>query len=716
MKQISQTLRDGKLSVMDVAEPRAPRGGILVETSASLISAGTERMLIDMGRKSLAAKAKERPDLVLKVLDKVRREGMLAALDTVQSKLGNPIPMGYSLAGRVLEVGAGAQGFALGDRVACAGAGYANHAELNAVPMNLAVPIPDGVTDEEASFATVGAIALHGVRLVSPTLGETVAVIGLGLLGQITVSLLVAHGCDVVGIDLDPSRVELALQRGARAGVVGGRDDAEQVVRGVTRGRGADAVVITASAPTNEPLVTAGRIARDRARVSVVGMMPMEVPRATYFEKELSVVVSRSYGPGRYDPQYEEGGHDYPIGYVRWTERRNLEAVLGAIATKRLDVASLISHRFPFDRVLDAYAIITGEKPEPHLGVVLSYPERPAKAEAPASAPAPRRRAHHTVGVAVVGTGSFATGVLVPALVKVEGVSPVATVSGRGLSARHVADQFGFPAVAADLDAVLAMPEVDLVVIATRHAAHAAQASKALRAGRDVFLEKPAAISEAQLHELGAAVRESGARLLVGFNRRFAPFTRAVGEAFASRRAGLVMTARINAGKLPATSWVASDAEGGRIIGEGCHFIDLMAAWAGAPPVKVSAHAIGAGSAYESGDNVVIGLTFADGSVGTLTYTAMGDASLGKESYEVFCEGTVARIDDWRTLSVTRGGRTKTTRALRADKGHAEQLRAMVRAIREGAPSPVPWATIEAVTRATFAVELARESGAAVEL
>ncbi len=531
MKQVAQSYRTGKLTLADVAAPgRAPSGGILVDTSVSLISAGTERAIVTLARKSLVEKARERPDLVKKVVDRAKREGVLAALEAVRAKLDSPIPLGYSLAGRVADVGAGAEGFARGDRVACAGAGFADHAEVNAVPKNLAVHVPDAVSDEEAAFVTVGAIALHGVRLARPTLGDVVVVIGLGLIGQIAVQLLAAHGCDVVGVDVDRAKVDRALARGAKAGAVSGVDDAAEAVRSLSRGYGADAIVITASAPTNEPLALAGELARDRARVSIVGLLPLEIPRKAFYEKELEVVVSRSYGPGRYDAEYEERGRDYPIGYVRWTERRNLQAVLGAIASGRLDVKGLVTHRFAFESALDAYALITGERPEPHLGVLLTYAPReesprPSGAASPSPA-APRARALTTLGIAVVGTGAFATGVLLPALDKTPGVRLVRTVSGRGLNARHAADKFGAEGVAASLDEVLALPEVEAVVVATRHDTHAAIAARALGAGRDVFLEKPAAVDEEQLAALGAAVR--AARRRRALDGRLQPAVRAV--------------------------------------------------------------------------------------------------------------------------------------------------------------------------------------------
>jgi predicted dehydrogenase/threonine dehydrogenase-like Zn-dependent dehydrogenase len=720
VRQISQNYRTGELTIVDVATPRAPAGGILVQTSRSLISAGTERTVIQLAKKNLLEKARERPDLVKKVIEKARREGPLAAFDAVRTKLDNPIPLGYSLAGIVEEVGVDTHGFARGDRVACAGAGYANHAETNAVPQNLAVLVPQEVTDEEASFVTVGAIALHGVRLVAPTLGSVVVVIGLGLIGQLAVSFLVAHGCDVVGIDSDRSRVERALGRGAVGGGVPG-DDCVELVRGLSRGNGADAVVITASSATNEPLVLAGDVARDRAQISVVGLLPIEVPRKTFYEKELSVVVSRSYGPGRYDREYEEGGHDYPIAYVRWTERRNLDAVLRAVARKRIEVASLITHRFTFDDSMQAYALISAERPEPHLGVLLSYE---TSSNGVATTPATRLRRTETtfaegsgaLGIALVGTGSFATSVLLPSLAKVNEARLVSTLSQRGLSARHAAERYG-AGVAASLDDVLSDSRVQAIMIATRHDLHASQAARALSAGRDVFLEKPAGVDVEQLQVLAEAVRASDRLLLVGFNRRFAPFAREIKDAFRSRSTGLVMQGRINAGRLAPGSWVSDPREGGgRVIGEVCHFIDLFSYWADSLPIRVSAHAIGAGAAHSPDDNLVIGLSFRDGSVASLLYSSMGDASLDKESYEIYCGGKVARIEDWRTLAITAKGRTRKSRVLRADKGHVAELEAFVKACRESRVSPIAWESIKATTLATFAIERARIDGRLIEL
>ena len=429
----------------------------------------------------------------------------------------------------------------------------------------------------------------------------------------------------------------------------------------------------------------------------------------------MSLLVSRSYGPGRYDPAYEEGGNDYPIGYVRWTEARNLEAVLTAIARRRLEVASLVTHRFPFEDALDAYEVIAGARPEPHLGVLLTYQVGKAAASLAPAIGGPRG-VGGTLGVGIVGTGAFATSVLLPALAKVRGARLDAAVSRRGLSARHVANSYGAE-VAASLDELLARQSTEAVIIATRHDLHATQAVAALAAGRDVFLEKPAATNEADLAKLLEAARASGRRLMVGFTRRFAPFARQLKAAFAGRRAGLVMSARINAGFLPPGNWVVDPREGGgRIVGEICHFIDLFSYWADALPVRVSAHGLGGQGAYGGEDNLVVGLEFGDGSVASLVYTSMGDPAVGKEIYEVTCQRTMVRIDDWRGLTVTRGGHTRVSRALRADKGHAEELRQFVQACQSGQPSPIPLDSIAATTRATFAIEHARLSRAAVEL
>jgi predicted dehydrogenase/threonine dehydrogenase-like Zn-dependent dehydrogenase len=698
---------------------------VLVRTRASLISAGTERSMVELARKNLLEKARERPELVKKVIDRARREGVLSTFEAVRTKLDSPVPLGYSLCGVVEEVGRGLREFARGERVACAGAGVANHAELNAVPKNLAVRVPDEVSDEEASFATVGAIALHGVRLLKPELGATIAVIGLGLLGQIAVSLLTAHGCDVIGIDLDQAKVDRALSRGAVAGIRLGDGDPIERVRAATDGLFADGVLVTASSSTAAPVELAGEIARDRARVSLVGLFPVHAPRKLYFEKELRLVVSRSTGPGRYDASYEEHGHDYPAGYVRWTERRNLSAVLRAIATGRLDVKSLITHRFPFERALDAYTMITAEDAPPHLGVVLEYPKATESDVAGRNGAGAAREARTPVqpvrreklGVAVVGTGAFATSTLLPALAALPRARLVATVSGRGLSAAHAAEKYGVPRVLPALDDVLADDSIDAVVIATRHGAHASQAARVLASGRSVFLEKPAAIDAQQLQMLGAAVRDARGGLLVGFNRRFSPQGRAVKAAFAGRQSPLVMTARVNAGHVPRGAWLLDPTDGGgRIVGEGCHFIDLMAYWAGADAVSVSAHAAGPAQGEERADNILATVSFADGSVGTLVYTSVGDPSVSKERYEVFGEGTVAILDGFRRLDITRQGKTRTTRALKVDKGHGQELEDFVAAALEGRPMPIAWASIEATTRATFAIEAAWRHGATIDL
>jgi threonine dehydrogenase-like Zn-dependent dehydrogenase len=495
MKQMVQSYRSGEMNLLEVPPPVCKPQGYLVKTAVSLVSAGTEKMIVDLARKSLVGKAASRPDLVRQVVDKVRQEGLKNTAHKVFSKLNQPIPLGYSLAGSVLETGGLAKDILPGSRVACAGAGYASHAEMNYVPQNLVVPVPDEVSDEAASFVTLGAIALQGVRRLGPKLGEKVAVLGLGLLGQITVQLLKANGCQVIGSDLDPAKIELAQSLGADRSVKVG--DLAEAAEGFSRGRGLDGVIITASTSSSEPVVTAGNISRMGGRVVVVGMVGMVVPRNLYYSKELDLALSMSYGPGRYDPEFEERGHDYPFAHVRWTEQRNMEAFLDLLATKRMDVSRLITHRFPIDRVQDAYALFE-QKEVPYLGIVLQYPEAPQTASKIELTPAKPAR-HDAVGVGMIGAGNFSRGVLLPALAKNRSVELVCLAAAGGLNARTSGENFGFRSVTSQADEVINHPDVDTVFITTPHQMHAEQVQTALRAGKHVFVEKPLAINPEQL-------------------------------------------------------------------------------------------------------------------------------------------------------------------------------------------------------------------------
>jgi predicted dehydrogenase len=654
MEQVVQHVRSRRLELAEVPEPGVRAGGVLVRNAASLISAGTEKMITDFAGKSMLGKARERPDLVRQVLDKVKKNGIAPTLQTVLSRLDQPIALGYSCAGVVEAVGSGAGEFAVGDRVACAGMGYASHAEVVYVPRNLTVAVPPAVSLEDAAYVTVGAIALQGVRVAEVRLGEAVAVIGLGLLGQLAVQILRAAGCRVIGIDLDPAKVALALELGAEAAVARG-DDVLAAVAAFSGGRGADAVVITAATSSNDPVELAGEIARDRAVVSMVGATGMELPRKPYYEKELQLRLSRSYGPGRYDPEYEEKGRDDPAGYVRWTERRNMEEFIRLVASGQVTPSRLTTHRFPIGQAEDAYQVIQGKSGEAFAGVLLTYPER--------SAP-PRRRVElaaralpqGTLGVGFVGAGNFARSVLLPRFSKLPGSALVGVSTATGMNAKAVGDRFGFGYATTDTSAQLADGSSAAVVIATRHSSHARLAAQALRAGKAVFVEKPLALNEAELGEVLAAQAESGGVLAVGFNRRFSPLAAELKGAFAPG-IPLALNYRINAGAIPRESWIHDPGDGGgRIIGEVCHFVDLCQYLTGDDPVEVFAHALG-GAEGGLHDTVSISLRFAGGSIASLAYYATGDGSFAKERLEVFGGGALGVLDDFRELTLSRGGK-----------------------------------------------------------
>lgn len=716
MKQLLQNIRSGATEVEDVPVPSPKPGTALVQTGASLVSAGTERMVVEFAEKSLLGKARSRPDLVRQVIDKARREGLLSTIGAVFNRLEQPMPLGYSSAGTIVTLGEGLQGFQVGQRVACAGGGYAVHAEYNVVPQNLLSALPDGVDFESAAFTTLGAIAMHGYRLAETQIGERVAVIGLGLLGLLAAGIARAAGCMVLGIDLDPGRVALARQMGIK-GVL--RDQAEETAGALTRGKGMDAVLICADTPSADPVELAGAIARDRGKVVAVGSVGLKLPRKVYYEKELSFINSRSYGPGRYDPTYEQEGQDYPIGYVRWTEGRNMEAFVELLASSRLDVKPLITHRFPIERAPEAYELITGKAKEPFLGVILTYPGASESSISLSSAPASRiiqyevREAGQvsSVKLGVLGAGNFASAVMLPVLKKMTGIEMLGVASASGVSAAQAARRFGFRYATSQESDVLSDPSINTVAILTRHHLHASQVISALDAGKNVFCEKPLALTREELEDIAATLVRINEKqdevvplLMVGFNRRFSPMAKKLQAFLADRHEPLVAHYRVNAGYIPPTHWVQDPAQGGgRIIGEGCHFVDFLTYLVGAPPVSVVGQAMSDNGHYQ-GDNVVLTFTFADGSVGTLTYLANGDKAFPKERMEVFAEGRVAVLDDFRALEMVRDGKRDSYRSrLRQDKGHAGEWQALIAAISAGGPPPIPYDHIIGVTQATFA-------------
>jgi predicted dehydrogenase/threonine dehydrogenase-like Zn-dependent dehydrogenase len=712
LKQILQNLKTGAVSVTDVPAPVVRPGFVLVRASASLISAGTERMTVETGKKSLVGRALDQPALVKQVIQKARTEGVLNTIEAVRTKLGSLVALGYSAAGTVMEVGEGVTEFHPGDRVACAGVGYASHAEVLAVPKNLCVRLPQAVSFDAAAFSTLGAIALQGVRLTEPTLGESVVVIGLGLIGQLAVQLLKANGCRVFGIDLDQKKIDLAQRSGADSGC--SPDDAKGRVLEWSRGRGADAVLITAATQSNQPVELAGEVSRPRGRVVVVGAVGLNIPRKPYYDRELSFRISMSYGPGRYDPEYEERGHDYPFGYVRWTEGRNIEAFLDLLAEGRVNVEPLITHRFKVAESEAAYELITGN--EPHLGVVLQYDsgreiERRIPLVVKTSGPAA------AVRVGLIGAGGYAKAMLLPNF-KAAGAEFQSIATASGVTARSVGEQNGFRFCVSSAEEVIDDDQANLIVIATRHDVHARLAQQALERGRHVFVEKPLALNDEELAGVLAAAEASKSHLMVGFNRRFSPFARAAKELFGSRASPLSINYRVNGGRIPPGHW-AHDRKigGGRIVGEVCHFIDFIQFVTGSLTTRVYAEAISSSNQEViNDDSVFITLRLADGSNASIAYLAEGDRALPKERIEIFGGGKSFVIDDFRAASAWQNGRETKTKLREQDKGQKDEVRAVCAMVRDGTPAPIALEDLAATTRATFRVLESLRTGLPVEL
>jgi predicted dehydrogenase/threonine dehydrogenase-like Zn-dependent dehydrogenase len=709
MKQVIQSPRTGKLELAEVPAPACGSGQVLVRTRFSVVSPGTERQAMDFARRSLLGKARSRPDLVQQVLRKLAHEGPAPTLRAVLSRLDAPQPLGYASAGVVEAVGGDVTGFAPGDRVACAGAGYANHAEWVCVPENLVVSVPDEVELRRAAFATLGAIALQGVRVAAPTLGEIGAVIGLGLLGQLTVQLLRANGCRVLGIDLDPARVKAARDQGAEWGGRPG-DDFEVWKDAASAGHGADFVAVTAASESSEPLALAAELCRQKGRIACVGSTAMQLDRRWLYEKELELRMSMSYGPGRYDRRYEELGLDYPLPYVRWTENRNLDAFLALLQAGSVDPLALEVREVPFGEAERAYEdLAKGELGA--LALVFRYDDA-APRERSVVLRSPERGARDSVGVAFLGAGNYAKGILLPAVDRAPGVRKVAISTATGPSARRTAERHGYASCTTDSAAVLADPAVDLVFVATQHASHATLAARALRAGKAVWLEKPAAITPEQLAELEAALAETQGFLAVGFNRRFSPHARRVRETFAGRRGPLAIDYTVAAGPTPGGTWHTDpNVGGGRVIGEVCHFVDLCSFLVGASPVSVFASALGRDP--ETDDSIQALLRFPDGSSAALQYLARASSALPKERFEVSADGNTALCDNFRRTTVYGG---QGLRTWNQDKGQATAVREVIAAVRTGGPSPFAWAEIAATTRTTFAMLESTRSGDVVSL
>lgn len=687
MKQVLQHPRRKQPHLAEVPLPQCGAGEVLVATRASLISAGTEKMLIDFAGKSLAAKVQERPDLAKKVLDKLQRDGAIPTVRSVFAQLEKPLPLGYSAAGEVLRVGNRLQdAYKVGDRVVLAGAGLANHAEVNAVPKNLVAALPEHVPYAHGAFSTLGAIALHGVRNAELTLGDRVLVMGLGLVGQLAGQLAALSGARVMGMDFNENRMTLAEQTGA-AHATCTPDGAEAQVQAFTQGRGFDAILLCAATESDAPIQQAAAWARDRATVVLVGKVGTTVPYADYMKKEISLRISRSYGPGRYDHNFEMAGQNYPLGYVPHTERDNLETIGHLMGTGQLNVAPLISHTFDISEAEQAYGLVTSQAD--CMGVLLTYPGvTDDQLQANAAVQQPQLKAvADTVNIGMLGAGGFASSVILPALHKQKHVQLVGIASKGGVSAQSAAERYGFQFASANNEDILQHPDVNAVAIMTRHHQHAAQVQAALQAGKHVFVEKPLALTRAELADVYTTWQAHPQVLMVGYNRRFAPQVQALMHhlpADVPRQVSI----RVNAGQLPADNWQNTAEGGGRLLGEVCHFLDLAMYLAGSTPVSLWAQQ-GTGQ-----DNYTISVQFADGGLAQIIYTSDGDSSFSKERIEVFAAGAVGVIDNFMSATLTKGGRTRklgTSNLLQGqDKGHAAELQAFVQAIRGKGDWPIP--------------------------
>jgi predicted dehydrogenase/threonine dehydrogenase-like Zn-dependent dehydrogenase len=730
MRQILQHLGNGQSAIADVPCPAITPGNVLIQSVASLISAGTERMLVDFGRASLLDKARQHPDKVMQALEKVCTDGVLATIEAVRSKLDQPIAMGYCNVGRVIERGAGVDSIAVGERVVSNG----KHAEIVVVPKNLCARIPDFVDDDSAAFTVVGAIALEGVRLAQPTLGEAVAVIGLGLIGLMTVQILRANGCRVLGLDLNASRLRLARQFGAEVVNVSRGQDPLAAAKEFSRGRGMDAVIVTASTTSSEPMHQAALMCRKRGRIVLVGVTGLKLSRADFYEKELSLQVSCSYGPGRYDPAYEEGGQDYPVGFVRWTEQRNFEAVLDLMAAGRLDVKPFITHRFHINEALRAYDLLASS--ESSLGILIRYPAYGH------TQPSELLRRTLDLGKATgilpalpvlgfIGAGNYAGRVLIGAFEKA-GASLQTLVTQGGVSAAHFGRKYGFRQASTDSRSVFDDSEVNAVVVATRHDSHAQLVVEGLAAGKHVFAEKPLCLNVAELETIKAAydgacvgvsfVRDrfgyTGYRadsapadpmrtplLMVGFNRRFAPLVVKMKSLLATVSAPKTFVMMVNAGAIPADHWTQDPiVGGGRLLGEACHFIDLLRHLAGVPIAAFDVAALMEANGPTRPENATIMLRFADGSMGTIHYLANGHKGIPKERLEVFCAGRVLQLDNFRSLRGYGWPGFSRMRLWLQDKGQAACAKAFVQAVRDGAPAPIPVEELFEVSRLSIQI------------
>ena len=720
MKQVFENLKNGEIEILDVPVPNVGSGKILVKNYYSLISSGTERSMLEFGSKGLIKKAKSRPDLVKQVLEKVKSEGLLTTYKKAIHKLEDFLPLGYSSAGEVIEVGKDVDKFHKGDLVACAGGGYATHSEYVVVPKNLTVKIPQGVSLEEASFVTLGSIAMQGVRQSGAVVGDTAIVIGLGLVGLLTIQILKSAGCRVIGMDVNPNKEKIAEKLGVDLFIDMNNGEPVGEVMDFTDGYGADEILMTASTSSNTPVELTPKIIRDRGTFVIVGVSKIDIPRTPYYKKEIAVKFSRSYGPGRYDSVYEEKGIDYPIGYVRWTEKRNMEAFLSLITEGKVNVKPLISYEFPIEKAKEAYDLVSGKKKadKPIIAILFKYDTAAKDIKRIIDLKSNYKKVDNGIGISVVGAGNFTKSTLMPNLSKFKGKISLRGVSSyRGSSAAILAKKYGFAYSTSDYKKVSEDPDTDLAFITVPHNLHVPIAKELLKSGKDVFVEKPLAINIDQLKEIIKVRQDTGKRVMVGFNRRFAPLTKWERKQLGSQIPRII-TYRVNAGPLPIDHWINDpNVGGGRIIGEVCHFVDYLTYMFGSYPKEVYGKCANINNKeFLAADNCVFTLEFENGSIGNIIYESIGDKAFPKERIEIYADNFVGIIDNFARAEIYKNGGVRRKKLLTQNKGFVNEYKEVLTALRNGDDFPIDFNDIIYTTLTTFALKEAIQTGKSIKI
>lgn len=712
MKQLIQSYKTGKMEVVEVPIPGCGENGILIQTKSSLVSAGTEKMMIDLAKKSLLGKAKSRPDLVKQVLDKMKKEGFQTTFQKVMTKLDSPVPLGYSCAGEIIMSGNNVTGFSVGDRVACAGAGYANHAEINYIPKHLFTKIPDSVSYEDASFVTVGSITLQGVRQLDPTIGEKIAVIGSGLIGQITIQILKANGCNVIAVDIDKNKLTLAEDMGADQ--TSYSENLLNSTEEFTQGFGVDGVIIAASTKSKQVMAQAGEICRSKGRVIIVGMFPIEIPRDIYYKKELECKLSMSYGPGRYDPLYEEQGIDYPISYVRWTEQRNIETIISLIEQKKITPQKLITHKFGFDNVQNAYKLLSGKNSEPYLGIVLNYAKEVQKSTQENIS---QEKTKSEIEFALIGAGNFSQSVALPTLKNFK-INYNTLVDHNSTVLTDIARKYNFNTISSSMKDIFENELINVVMITTPHNNHANLVMECLKSKKNVFVEKPLSINEQDLVEIKKVYEKYPKSLMVGFNRRFSTHAKKIKEFMSNSSTPLIMNYVINAGDIPSEHWVQDPKiGGGRIIGEVCHFLDFLQYISDSNPVSIFATSLKTNNMlYKNDDSLQVIISYKNGSIGSIVYHAVGDKSLPKEFFEVSAGNKTVKMHNYNTTEFYSNGHKSKYRSKKQDKGFTQEYQQFFNSIINNNPSPISFESLYLTTLSTFRIIESIKTGIALKV